>query len=231
MPIKQLAEGLHVIRGLVNVYLLETTGGLALVDSGFPGSAGKILRGIRSLGKKPSDIRHILLTHAHPDHIGSAAALKRETGAMVWAHPLDAPIIETGSGFRDAHACPGLRNRILASLLRGRILKVEPTRVDRLLQDGESPSFAPDLTAIHVPGHCAGQLAFHWQRHGGVLLPADTCVNRRGLKLPVAAEDLDLARGSLDKLRGLTFESICFMHGRPIMAGGDAHFRRAWAAQ
>jgi len=226
MAIKQLVQDLHIIRGLVNVYVLETADGLAVLDTGFPNSAPKILDGVRALGRRPDDVRHILLTHAHPDHIGSAAALKRETGATVWAHPVDAPIIEAGTGFRHVEASPGLRNRILTRLLLGLVTTVEPTRVDQFIEDGDSPPFLPDLTAMHAPGHCAGQIAFHWRQHGGVLFTADTCVNRSGPKLPVATEDVALARKSLAMFSKLDFEMICFMHGRPITSGGDRIFRR-----
>ena len=226
MAIKKLIQDLHIIRGLVNVYVLETADGLMVLDTGFPNSASKILDGVRALGRQPDDVRHIVLTHAHPDHIGSAAALKRETGATVWAHPIDAPIIEAGTGFRHVEASPGLRNRMLTRLLFGFVTAVEPTRVDQFLEDGDSPPFLPDLMAIHSPGHCAGQIAFLWQRHGGVLFTADTCVNRFGPKLPVALEDFALACKSLERLSKLDFEMICVMHGRPITSGGDRIFRR-----
>ena len=81
MAIKQLVQGLYIMRGPVNVYILETADGLAVLDTGFPGSAPKILDGIHALGRRPDEVRHILLTHAHPDHMGSAAALKRATGS------------------------------------------------------------------------------------------------------------------------------------------------------
>jgi len=62
-----------------------------------------------------------------------------------------------------------------------------------------------------------------------VLITADTCVYRRGIQLPVAAEDLDEARRSLRRLAGYNFNTLCFMHGRPIMEDADSRFR-AWLA-
>ena len=226
MAVKQLANDLYLIPGLVNVYILETDDGLAVLDTGFPGRAGKILAAVEAIGKKTGDVRHLVLTHCHPDHMGSAAALVRETGATVWAHPLDAPMIEAGTTMRQPmRASPGLRNAILAKLLRGRVAQVEPVKVNHFLNDGDSPSFAQDLTVIHIPGHCAGQLALLWRRHGGVLFPADACVNRRELMLPVGTEDLQLALASLARLAELEFDKICVMHGSPILAGGAAQFR------
>jgi glyoxylase-like metal-dependent hydrolase (beta-lactamase superfamily II) len=227
MAIKQLATDLWLIPGLVNVYFLQTADGLAVLDTGFPGRAPKILDAVRAIGRTPADVKHIVLTHCHPDHIGSAAALQRATGAKVWAHPLDKPRIEAGMTMREPMcASPGWRNRILVKILSGRVATVEPVAVDCLLEDGDSPSFAPDLTAIHIPGHCHGQLAFLWQRHGGVLFPADACVNRRGLTLPVATEDPQLALASLAKLATFDFDKVCVMHGKPIMQGGAEQFRR-----
>lgn len=227
MAVKQLADDLWMIPGVVNVYILEIQGNLAILDAGFPGRAPKILAAVRAIGKTPSDVKHLLLSHCHPDHIGSAAALQRATGATVWAHPLDAPRMEAGLTMRDPmYASPGLRNRILTRILSRKVTSVEPIKVDRLLEDGDSPDFAPDLLAIHIPGHCHGQLAFLWRRHGGVLFPADACVNRRGLMLPVATEDPDQALASLAKLTGFEFDKVCVMHGKPILQGGAAQFRR-----
>lgn len=227
MALKQLTSDLYMLPGLVNVYILATDDGLAVLDTGFPGRASKILDAVRTLGKRPADVRHIVLTHCHPDHIGSAAALQRETGAAVWAHALDAPRIEAGLTMREPMCpSPGLRNRILAKLLAGRVTTVEPVQVDRLLEDGDSPSFAPDMTVIHLPGHCAGQIALLWRRHGGILFPADACINRRGLKLAVGTEDPQVALASLAKLATFDFDKVCVMHGKPIMSGGAEQFRR-----
>ena len=85
MVVTELIDGLYIIPGLVNVYLLNSPGGLTLIDAGFPRDTSKILKGITSIGRNPDDVRHILLTHAHPDHIGGAAALRKRTGAQVYA--------------------------------------------------------------------------------------------------------------------------------------------------
>lgn len=227
MAVKQLTKELFIVPGLVNVYLLETDDGLVLLDTGFPGRAKNVLEALRALGRVPADVRHMVLTHCHPDHIGNAAELKRETGATVWAHPVDAPLIETGTtGRRPMHASPGLRNRIVVKLIGGAVKQVEPVKVDRLLEDGDTPPFAPDMTVIHVPGHSAGQIALLWHRHGGIMFPADACLNRRGLKLTVAMEEPQVALASLAKLAKYEFDKICVMHGRPIMSGAGDQFRQ-----
>src|SRR5882757_5846224 len=99
--ITKIVDGLYGIHlGSTNTFLLDSGDDCALIDTGFPGSGPAILGAVREIGKKPSDIRHILLTHAHVDHIGSYATLKNTTNASGYVHPLDAAIVEAGSGFR-----------------------------------------------------------------------------------------------------------------------------------
>src|ERR1700722_20455718 len=93
IEVAKIADGLFVIPvGPVNTFLLDSPDGCALIDTGVSGSAAAILRALHALGKQPTDVRHILLTHAHPDHIGSLAALKKVTAAEAYIHPLDADI-------------------------------------------------------------------------------------------------------------------------------------------
>ncbi|MSQ41216.1 MAG: MBL fold metallo-hydrolase [Dehalococcoidia bacterium] len=81
----EVLPGVHWIRGVRggNVFLLEAPQGLTLVDAGLPGSHGKILRFIGSMGRRPEELRAVIITRSHPDHMGSASALRRRTGAQV----------------------------------------------------------------------------------------------------------------------------------------------------
>ena len=228
MKVEQIMDGLYMLPGLVNVYWIKTPDGYALIDSGFPKSADKILQALASCSIAPEQVRHMVITHGHPDHMGSAAALQQATGATVYAHEVDEPIIRTGSGFRVTKAAPGLRNRIMHTMLTLMAKPVEGTAVDCLIADGEGFPFDEDLTAVHIPGHSAGQIALLWKKHGGVLFTADACINRGGMQLTAAIEDLDMTRQSLAKLAGLTFECACFGHGKPILKQADARFREQW---
>ncbi len=228
MKVKEILPGLYMLPGLVNVYLITAPDGFALIDTGFPNSAAKILAGIKSVGIEPEQVRHIIITHAHPDHMGSAAALKKATGATVYAHAEDAPIIEAGTGFRKAIAAPGFRNKIMFRILSAGKKTFEPTGVDQMIGDGESFPFDHELKAVHIPGHSAGQIALLWNRDGGVLFTADACINRGGMKLTAAIEDVEETRRSLAKLAGLTFKYACFGHGPPIVVDADKAFRTSW---
>ncbi|HYY92436.1 MAG TPA: MBL fold metallo-hydrolase, partial [Candidatus Dormibacteraeota bacterium] len=91
---QQVADGVYRIPARhANSYLVEAEDGLVLVDTGLPGSEKKILGAIAGLGRKPSDVRLVLLSHRHLDHIGSVAAIKRETSATLVAHSFEKPYV------------------------------------------------------------------------------------------------------------------------------------------
>src|SRR3954451_6244595 len=74
-------------------YIWDWDAGLTVIDTGVPGSASAILQAIEALGRRPSDVKEIVLTHYHYDHRGSAAELAARTGATVIAHVAEAPFI------------------------------------------------------------------------------------------------------------------------------------------
>jgi glyoxylase-like metal-dependent hydrolase (beta-lactamase superfamily II) len=224
----QIVRGLYMLPlGPVNAYLLELANGCALIDTGLPGSAEKVIRGIKEAGKAPADIRHIILTHAHPDHIGGLAALKKATRAEAYMHPLDARITADGKGFRPMKAAPGFVRGILFRLFV-RLVPVEGAAIEHLVEDGQTLPMGGGLNAIHVPGHCAGQLVFLWPEHGGVLIAADACSNMMGLGWSLGYEDLEEGRRSLRKLSALDFQVACFGHGKPILKNASKRFREVW---
>lgn len=228
MSARQVLPGLWQVKiKFVNAYLLDTADGLILVDTGIPGSARVIQQALASIGKQPADVRHILVTHCHADHAGSLAEMKRLTGAPATMHPLDAALVREGKCRRPLVAAPGLFNALLRKLM---VLiaptKIEPAGIDHEVQDGQT--LPGGIRAVHVPGHCAGQLAFLWPEHGGVLLAADAAGNIFGLKLGPVYEDVNLGRQSLAKLAGLDFEVACFGHGKVILSGASKEFARNW---
>jgi len=92
----RIAEGLYSVddTGFVNVYVLTRPGRVVVVDTGVPGTAEKIVACVRGLGYAESDVATIILTHADPDHSGSARRLKELTGAVVAIGAADAPRVK-----------------------------------------------------------------------------------------------------------------------------------------
>ena len=125
---QQVVPGLFVIpTGIVNTFLIDAPDGCALVDAGLPGRDVDILRGVAAAGWRPTDIRHLIVTHAHPDHIGSLAAVRAATGAAVYCHPADAPIVAAGGAFRPLDVTPDVVNGLVWRLFVRPILQAPCT--------------------------------------------------------------------------------------------------------
>ena len=228
MRLRKIIEGAYLLQlGMANAVLLDAGSELALVDAGFPGKASVVLDAIRQLGRSPRELRHLILTHGHPDHTGSAAAIVRETGAATYMHASDAPLAESGGPFRHMDPAPGLLPRTIYRLVWDPQQRVEPVRIDRHIDDGETLPIAGGLQVVHTPGHCAGQVALLW--HGGrMLIAGDVGMNVLGLADPVGFEDLEVGRRSQRKVAALRFDAAVFGHGRAIRSGAAPRLRRAW---
>ena len=230
MTAKQLVPGLYTIPlGPVNAFLIDSDG-LTLIDTGYAKNAEQILEAVQSIGRQPGDIKHILVTHCHPDHAGSLARLKQVAGAPAYMHPADAAIVRTGKVPPHLKPAPGLINNILFRVLIGfGPAEYGAAEIEHEVRDGDELAIAGGIRAIHVPGHCAGQLAFLWPEHGGVLFAADAASNMLGFGYSVGYEDVEEGRRSLAKIAALDFEIACFAHGKPILQGASSRFRQKWA--
>jgi glyoxylase-like metal-dependent hydrolase (beta-lactamase superfamily II) len=230
MTIQRVIPGVYRIPlGFVNAYLIDQ-GELTVIDTGIPGSAPAILAAVQALGKEPKDIHHILLTHLHADHTGSAHAIQAASGAQIYMHPIDAALFEQGIAARPSQPAPGLVSHLLVSTMmrrRGQA-SIEASRVDCPLADGDVLSFAGNLMTIHAPGHAAGQVVFLWPKDGGLLIAADSCAKMFGLGYPPIFEDFEVGKQTLMKISALDFETAVFGHGSPIHGGADAQFRKKW---
>ncbi|MBN1993600.1 MAG: MBL fold metallo-hydrolase [Anaerolineae bacterium] len=230
MAVKEIVPNVYAISlSIVNAFVIDHNDGLTLIDTGIPGSADKIIQAVQELGKQPTDIRHILVTHCHADHTGSLAALKEISRAPAYMHPLDAAMVRQGESMRPAKPGPSLAAKLMVRLLmRGGPSGIDPAEIEHEVQDGDELDMAGGLKAIHVPGHCAGQLAFLWPQHGGVLFAADVASNMFSLGWSVIYEDLAEGKRSLAKLAKLDFAVACFGHGRAIVGGAAERFRKKW---
>ncbi len=214
--------------GNANAILLRQGAELALVDAGFPGHERAVLDAIAELGRQPSDLRHLVFTHGHPDHIGSAAAIVRATGARTWMHAADVALAETGGPFRPMAPAPGPVRAIAYRLFWRPREPMAPFRIDETIADGDTLPVVGGLRAVHVPGHCAGQVALLW-RGGRLLAGGDAFMNMLGLGDPIGFEDEAEGRRSQRRLAELDFDAVAFGHGPAIPEGGSARVRRAVA--
>jgi glyoxylase-like metal-dependent hydrolase (beta-lactamase superfamily II) len=226
---KQIADHLHQLslKG-ANGFLIDH-GSLTLVDTGYGGNSDRILAYIKSIGKKPQDLQHILLTHLHSDHTGSLAELQEKTDAEAIMSAPDAECVLKGQAFRAAvEITPGLLHKLIYRLfVKGAPRTVNPPRIDRILtsQDEKLP-IGKGFTVIPVPGHAAGQIALLYHDDGGTLFAADTCGNMAGLALAPFYEDYHQGLTDLHTIANYRFERIVVGHGNPILKAADERFEK-----
>jgi len=227
-PVVEIVENVYAVPlGMVNAFILSTADGVTLIDTGTPGSAPKILDAVRAIGKQPADVHHILVTHLHADHTGGLAALKHDTGAPAYMHPIDAALIRQGITQRKPiKAAPGLMPHLLAAVFSIVPLpKTEAATIEHEVHDGETLPIAGGIQVIQTPGHSAGQVAFLWPQHGGVLFAGDAAATRGGkLNLGMVFEDIPLAEQSARHLSDFQFEAARFGHGEAITHGACKQF-------
>ncbi|MEZ0541871.1 MBL fold metallo-hydrolase [Fibrella arboris] len=213
----QLTPSLSQISlGVVNVFIIQDTdGGLTLIDTGYKGSNKVIFSALRKAGKEAASIKQIILTHTHPDHAGSAAAIKKELGIPVWAYYQDVPLLEKGTaGETPIHLSPGVINWFIYHLFIKRgSSAIDPVMVDRPLTDNEVLPIAGGLEVLHTPGHSSGHIALLLQQEG-VLLAGDLCANMVGLDFSTVYEDRAEGVQSILAVAQRPFDKAVFGHGK-----------------
>jgi hydroxyacylglutathione hydrolase len=208
----------HSIRvGVSFCYLIEGGDGAVLVDAGSRGHESKILDRLSALGGKA--LRLVFITHAHLDHYGSAAALRRLTGAPVGVHKKDADAMaraETPLG--DVRGW-GKGMKGLMPLVE-RFMKPEPTTADVLFEDGgRLEEFGMDAEVIHTPGHTPGSSTLVVE--GRVAFVGDLASTRGWPHAQLFyATDWPAVGRSLRRLQELDLESVYTGHG-PGPVRGD----------
>jgi glyoxylase-like metal-dependent hydrolase (beta-lactamase superfamily II) len=206
-----------------NVYLVVGDG-LTLVDTGFWGRAGRVLRGVEKLGYSPADIRRVVITHHHADHAGSLAALRGLTGCVVAAHRADARYMD-GTERQPGPSWPRWLGGVVAPLHR--MWGTAPARIDTLVDEGDELPDACGARVLHMPGHTPGSICLLLPDEG-VVIVGDVLVHRFGLRLPTRFFTVDMQQEieSISRLAGLDFDVVCFGHGRPMRRNARAAVAR-----
>jgi len=197
----ELLRDIHLVDdSFANVYLILREGKAIAIDAGEPGNEHRVLKYMSNLGLDKESLNLIIITHAHYDHIGALANLKRLTGAKVAAHKDEVPYVR---GEKSLHG-----------------YTAEPIQVDIVLIGGE---IINDLLIIHTPGHTPGSICV-LHKATRALFIGDLVYEENGVLYEIPTHyslDPELNRKSIASLINISgIKHILPSHGKPITERG-----------
>src|SRR5581483_5486108 len=216
-----------ILPGVVQVPLRATSCFLlldrrvTLIDTGLPGSAGRILSAVARCRRRNGEIERIVITHYHPDHLGGLAELQRLLPAKAAIHAVEAPIVQSKEGPPPPFASGPLRT--LSRPVANRAFRYQPVRIDEPLHDGDELPVLGGMRVVHTPGHTPGHIALYFPQMA-LLIAGDAMEHRAGVlsgPAPRVTADMPQALASLGKLAQLEIDAIAFSHfpRLPVRAG------------
>ncbi len=222
----EVIDGVHDIDlGMVHAYLYQEADRLTLIDTGLTNSGTAIVDAIDGIGRKINDLKQIVVTHYHPDHMGSLAGLAERSRAKVLAHALDAPVVR-GDQSEETPNLSELERKLQAEISKG-VRPARPCEVDRELVDGDEIELEGGARVVHVPGHTAGSIAVYVPKRCA-LFAGDAAARMPEGQLLVGVFNVDpnKTRASFRRLAELEFDAVFFGHGAPMEKDASLAFRR-----
>jgi glyoxylase-like metal-dependent hydrolase (beta-lactamase superfamily II) len=203
---------------LASLYLVEHGGVLSLIDTGTRGTGARVLKALERLGRRPEDLRQIVVSHGHGDHVGDAKAIRDATGAPVVMGAADAGVA-TGEA-------PYPYPRMGMKPLYGHLAKFDHFAPDVLIT--ERTELDGGLVALPAPGHTEGHIAV-WAPEIQALFVADA-VWRLGPIVNSWKAFTWSPERNVETVRELAaepgVEQLFFGHGPPVRRGGAETLRK-----
>ncbi len=218
----KIVEGIHQVEGVnCNVYLVEDGDKLILIDTGLFRNDKKITKYIESLGRKPTDVSTIVITHFHIDHTGSLKKMKEVTNAKVAVGEFDAEIV---AGKKSPPKAKNLMFRAFSS-----VVKPAPVEPDLILK--EKDKVGP-LLVIHVPGHSDGSISLldtcrSVMFVGDVLRYVDGKITESPDQFNL---DTEKAKESIGKISTFDFDVMLGGHGESLIGNASKKVKDFYAA-
>ena len=224
---------------LCNWFLFEEdSGGVVVVDAGFPDYRPQLGPGLALLGRSKDDLRAVVVTHGHADHVGVAEQLRQELGVPVWVHEDDAERTRTtqARGKTEAPTLPYLRHPQAVRFLTHFRTSGAPEPVGEVRTFADGDELPGGLRAIHTGGHTPGHSVIHHKTRrvlfaGDLLCTLNPLTGAVGPQLLPRPLNLSSATmlDSLTKLEALDVGAILVGHGETWKQGAAAAVERARA--
>jgi glyoxylase-like metal-dependent hydrolase (beta-lactamase superfamily II) len=204
--------------------IVDEQNGNTLVDAGLPDQMEAISAALVEAGIGVRDLRRIIFTHQDLDHVGSGAALVRQSGARVLAHPADVPYVE-GSR-RPLKPSPAMLDQ--RPQMRKVLERLEPVGVDERIENGTRLDLAGGTKVISTAGHTPGHISLYLER-SKVLIAGDALTAEKGsLNGPNPSMTLEMSTAiqSIRSLADLEIDTIVCYHGGVVSEDANGQLRR-----
>ena len=236
-----VADRVHLVGNpIVNWYLVEDDDGVTAVDAGFPADWGRCKSTLQRLGRRPEDLKAVVLTHGHIDHLGFADMARKEVGARILVPEGDAELAASPLKAAKSERNPILYLHLLGTLkVYGYALATGGVRGKLIgdferYRDGDVLDVPGRPHAIFAPGHTAGHMVLHIPERdvlfvGDALVTKDPYSERSGPRIVARAATLDSAQNkrSLDALERTGARVLLPGHGDPWDRGAAEACRLA----
>jgi glyoxylase-like metal-dependent hydrolase (beta-lactamase superfamily II) len=209
--------------GPAPAFLLVSENGLTLIDTGVPKKTNILLSEIEATKHALSDLKQIVLTHCHADHIGNVMELVKLTEARVIAHQDEAPYLLQQQRLPIGSS---MMQKIMW-WISDKMFSARVDQVDQTVTDGDTIDALGGLQVIHVPGHTPGSIALY-QPERKIMFLGDIIFNERGLKIAPKIFNVDTEK-TLEAARKLVSYDVniaCFGHGEPYIEQAGEKIRQ-----
>jgi glyoxylase-like metal-dependent hydrolase (beta-lactamase superfamily II) len=201
--------------GGVNCYLVTTTEGYVLIDTGWAFKRATLDKVLEDAGCLPGNLRLIVITHADADHTGNCAYLQHKYGVPVAMHPAEANAAASANMLLSRTNRP-LPNRIVFTLTMvfARMGRYGRFQADFYLEDGQDLSeYGFEARVLHVPSHSTGSIAVLTE--AGDLFCGDMMSNTDG---PAAflVDNQAAFDAAMQRFKGLEINTVYPGHGQPF---------------
>jgi glyoxylase-like metal-dependent hydrolase (beta-lactamase superfamily II) len=225
----KIAHGIRRLGGdsIINSYLLEEAGEVTIIDAGVPGLYRDLTGELAAMGRTPDDVRALVLTHGHSDHIGFAERLRRERGLPVSVHEMDAALARgevpnPAKGYGPIKIGP-LLAFLWFTLLRGG-LRTPKLQEVATFGDGATLDVPGSPRVILTPGHTPGSAALHVPSHnalfvGDAFATYAVTTGARGPQVAPFTADPAQAVASLARLEAISADLVLPGHGDAWTSG------------